>query len=354
MKLSILYLLGSLSTGSAFPQNISVIRDDSKSRTQSQTNQHCDCYKVSGPEPGYFQHYKLWDFRQVLIPTLKSDKDKDKTQWESDSNEPFGYNTLLFSESSFTDDWHVQTWARGSTNQAPVPLVNSEENVFFSRNPHDPAMTFLVLQAIRQKGHASTAELENSHDNIYHCSLRVRLRIMSKDSTINANTENSTPRVPRGACAGIFTYRSETCESDIEILTSDPPNMVRYTNQPNWDPATDSTIPESHTVGNLSVPWTSWVTHRLDWFENRTYWYADDGLQASKSYKVPDKPSLVALNVWSDGGPWSGDMRVGDVVYMGIEWIELAYNLSSGISSGKDSHNKNYACRRSCQLNRLH
>jgi hypothetical protein len=27
----------------------------------------CDCFTVTGPDPGYFQHYKLWDFRSVPL-----------------------------------------------------------------------------------------------------------------------------------------------------------------------------------------------------------------------------------------------------------------------------------------------
>lgn len=35
-----------------------------------------------------------------------------------------------------------------------------------------------------------------------------------------------------GAVAGLFTYEDGQNESDIEILTRDDPNEIRYSNQP--------------------------------------------------------------------------------------------------------------------------
>ncbi|KAL4993047.1 concanavalin A-like lectin/glucanase domain-containing protein [Aspergillus recurvatus] len=133
-----------------------------------------------------------------------------------------------------------------------------------------------------------------------------------------------------GACAGIFTYRSATCESDVEFLTSDPPNTIHYANQPDYDAENDIIIPgASEVVTTVPVPWSEWVTHRMDWFANETLWYANDELQAVVSMSVPDRPSILAMNLWSDGGIWTGDMQVGESVYMGIEWIEIAYNTST-------------------------
>lgn len=138
--------------------------------------------------------------------------------------------------------------------------------------------------------------------------------------------------VPIGACAGIFTYRSSTCESDIEILTSDPTNIVRYANQPDYDPITDAMIPGAASIGKLSQPWTNPTTHRVDWLHNITNWYADGEIKASNTYHVPDQPSMMAINLWSNGGEWTGEMPVGQSAYIGIEWIEVAYNTSTEVN----------------------
>ncbi|KAL4780346.1 concanavalin A-like lectin/glucanase domain-containing protein [Aspergillus varians] len=158
------------------------------------------------------------------------------------------------------------------------------------------------------------------------------MRLMSRDA-ITRTPEDPTPdvnRVPKGACAGIFTYRSATCESDVEFLTSDPPNTIHYANQPDYDPENDIIIPgASEVVDSVPSPWSTWVTHRMDWFPNETRWYANNELQADISISVPDQPSILAMNLWSDGGIWTGDMEVNESVYMGIEWIEIAFNTST-------------------------
>lgn len=143
--------------------------------------------------------------------------------------------------------------------------------------------------------------------------------------------------VPKGACVGLFTYQSKTCESDIEILTSDPPNVIHYSNQPDYDPVSDTAIPGAGSMVNLSVPWTAWSTHRLDWFPDISRWYAGEALQAVKAYGVPREPSTLVLNLWSDGGNWTGNLRAGESVFLGVEWIEMAFNVSAvpGASVGR-------------------
>jgi hypothetical protein len=241
-----------------------------------------------------------------------------------------------------------------------VDMINSKRNVFFTRNrgEHDPHATYLVLRTTRYDDHASTAEIETRIHNIFHCSLRVRLRVLPSDVVISQpnhtekqplpnprhhplpNPDNQTSlvngtspvevgRPPPGACVGIFTYQARNCESDIEILTSDPPHRIRYANQPDYDPVTDMMIPGASSIIDLPIPWTTWSTHRLDWFPRVSRWWVDDKPQEANGYQVPNVQSRLVINLWSDGGVWTGDMRVGESIFLGIEYIELAYNRSS-------------------------
>jgi hypothetical protein len=211
-------------------------------------------------------------------------------------------------------------------------MVNSDLNAFFAGHPQIPDTSQLVLRTTRLSNYSSTAEIESLQGNFYRCSLRIRMRLMSRDAISHSPFEPSpdNDQVPKGACAGIFTYRSATCESDLEILTSDPANTVHYANQPDYDPVNDIIIPNaSDVVTTLPSPWSSWITHRMDWLSDSTTWYVDDQLQANITYGVPDRPSILALNLWSDGGIWTGDMKIDESVYMGIEWIEIAFNTST-------------------------
>lgn len=304
------------------------------SRLTSRVPSHfpCDCYLVSGEDPGYFANYKFWDFRDVNLPhnsnasetNTHSPRTSTANLWESE--------TLPLSESLFNTDWQAQSWSRRNTIDSILPIVNSEFNAFFARHPNLPNTTQLVLRTTRLANYSSTAEIESVNGNFFHCSVRVRMRLMSRDA-ITRKPDDKTPdinKVPRGACAGIFTYRSATCESDLEFLTSDPPNTIHYANQPDYDPDADVIIPgASEVVTTVPRPWSAWGTHRMDWFVNKTRWYADGELQADVSVSVPDRPSILAMNLWSDGGVWTGDMKVDESVYMGIEWIEIAYNTST-------------------------
>ncbi|PYH73023.1 glycoside hydrolase family 16 protein [Aspergillus vadensis CBS 113365] len=307
---------------------------------------NCDCYLTSSitsnspsnlTTPTYFTHYRFWDFRNAPLPQTKPE-----TTQTNPSN-PHDTSTLEIyplTNTLFSHDWRVQTWDREATDISPVPMKNTDGNVFLLKHPtstpKDPRSSFLVLRTTRFHDHASTAEMEGLFGYIYHCSLRLRMRMMSRDDILTAAAASSDTqavsqtqtKIPRGSCAGIFTYRSSICESDIEILTTEDTHTIHYANQPDYDPISDTIIPGASSIVNLSKPWTSWTTHRLDWVADMSAWYADGQVQSKSNYSVPDRPSIVAMNLWSNGGNWSGDMKVGESVFMGIEWIELVYNVT--------------------------
>ncbi|EEH06862.1 conserved hypothetical protein [Histoplasma capsulatum G186AR] len=323
--------------------------------------ERCECYVVSGKEPGYFQNYKFYDFRSVAPEKtwkLNSTIARPARNGTTNSMEK---SLMNLEETGFLDDWAIQDWSREGSQLFPIPIRNYYENVFVLKDTTNNATdtTYLALRTQRLHNHTSTAEIETYSHDYFHCSFRVRLRLHAGRAVDEDGAENdgrgggynqdlgeyyewsagrnrsklnpSNFRLrppPSGAVAGIFTYHSINIESDIEILTADPHTHIHYANQPDWDPLTDLEIPGAATIVQLPVPWTSWATHRLDWFPNMTRWYLNNDLQAENDYRVPDKPSMLALNLWSDGGEWSGNMTIGSSVLMGVEWIEVAYNIS--------------------------
>lgn len=364
---------------------------------------HCDCYLVSGPDPGYFQRYEFYDFRNVPLgqyndayanataahphplpsgeltkPHFEDGVETDD-QLDNTTKLLFGRDAVLLSHTPFARFWRPQSWLRRGSAISPVTMINSVRNVFFARDPNrlnGPNSTFLVFRTVRREDHASTAEIESSIHNLYHSSVRVRLRIFVADPASKNGTLpiSDTKLPPPGACAGIFTYNSAVCESDIEILTSDPPHHVHYANQPDYDPTSDTIIPGASIVAHITAPWTSWATHRIDWFAWASRWYENDELLHSTKYSIPDKLSMLVVNLWSDGGNWSGDLKVGENVFMGVEWIEFAYNVSSadlhGEPVGKPSQRHTHrpyrvrgrdvreesssSCRRPCWVDDFH
>lgn len=161
---------------------------------------------------------------------------------------------------------------------------------------------------------------------------------------------NTTHPAAPGAVLGFFTWESDTQESDIEILTSDPITNIRFSNQPDYDSKTDSAVPGASTDTLLpnGAVWTDWHDYRLDWYDGVSRWYVDGNLVLEKTLNVPTKPSGLILNLWSDGGEWSGNMSVGAEVIAGFEWIEMAFNISGKLTGPQKRHQSE--CNIGCNI----
>lgn len=147
-----------------------------------------------------------------------------------------------------------------------------------------------------------------------------------------------------GACAGIFTYRQPTAspssvqEADIEILTRDARNAVQYTNQPSQDPQTGDAVPEA--TRNVSIPqgrdWTVWNTYRVDWMPGMTSWSVNGVSVADIGFQAPRDPAGLCVNIWSDGGVWTGNMSTYDEAFLQIQWVEVVFNTSGPYAGPTD------------------
>jgi beta-glucanase (GH16 family) len=170
--------------------------------------------------------------------------------------------------------------------------------------------TYLTLRTTRLPTFQSTAEIENEQKNLLYASLRFRARIVGAP----------------GAVAGLFTYFDDTNESDVEILTSDPPTKYRFTNQPATRKGDD--VPGASIAPSNLPSWNDWRTHRIDWLPGMSRWYVDGQFIAQNNYSVPRKPSGLVLNMWSDGGVWSGNMSVGASAELQVQWVQVVFNTS--------------------------
>lgn len=54
---------------------------------------------------------------------------------------------------------------------------------------------------------------------------------------------------------------------------------------------------------------------------------------------MPATESMFILNMWSNGGAWSGDMEVGMKAVLQVQWVEMAFNVS-GESAGSSSSDR--------------
>jgi beta-glucanase (GH16 family) len=140
----------------------------------------------------------------------------------------------------------------------------------------------------------------------------------------------------------LFTYlqpndnAQDVQEADIEILTRDPRNAVQYTNQPSTD-KNGNDMPKATVNGTNpgDRDWTQWNAYRVDWMPKMTSWYVNGESIANISFQAPKDPAGLILNMWSDGGVWTGNMSVYDEAYLQIQWIEIAYNTSGPYAGSK-------------------
>jgi hypothetical protein len=306
-------------------------------------SEKCSCYLTSGPSSSYFQHHRFWDFRSIPADGTNNFTLAPPSLDSPDDLTSASPSSAYLSSSDFVKNWSIQNWTAGTDTYSPVSRVNSAQNIYISRNTTQEAegSTYLTLRTSRTNDFISIAELESNQKNLLHCSIRARLRIISDPLSIPSTgsskaSEPTTPTirpVPVGAVAGLFTYYSRTSESDIEILTRDPPNTIRYSNQPDYNPGNDSAIPGASTHSTLpsNKIYTEWLNHRIDWFDGLSRWWVDGEMVLEKTINVPRDPSGLILNLWSDGGEWSGGMSVGSEVVLGVEWIEMVFNTSGSI-----------------------
>jgi hypothetical protein len=288
----------------------------SKNETPKDNSPNCSCYVVSSgaqsDSPEYFQYYRFYDFRNIAggltdAPPLINDT-------QNTSLVP-SVQPQIFNSDDWLADWGIQNWSKKATADFPIPMSNSFGNIYMGQEGNG---TFLSLRSSRLDDHMTASEIENQQKNLMHVSMRMYGRVKGD----------------AGAVAGFFTFYDDQNESDIEILTRDPKDKTRYTNQPSVDKQGNEITAAS--TGPTNLPrWDEWQTHRIDWLPKNSYWYLNQKQVAANTYSVPRKPSFLVLNMWGDGGEWSGNMTVGDQAEFQIQWIEMTFNTSGPYTGAK-------------------
>ncbi|KAI9826997.1 MAG: hypothetical protein M1826_006476 [Phylliscum demangeonii] len=136
-----------------------------------------------------------------------------------------------------------------------------------------------------------------------------------------------------GTCNGMFFYKSDSQEMDIEYLsdprsTSNPGDgskPLQYTNQ-----AVDGVNGhKTHTTAPSPADAASAAhEYRVDWVKGKTLYYLDGVLQQSFTTNVPSIPGTWIWNNWANGDPgWTGAPPATDNVFK-ISKVVMYYNTS--------------------------
>ncbi|ESZ90415.1 glycoside hydrolase family 16 protein [Sclerotinia borealis F-4128] len=291
---------------------------------QKDNGEECSCFRTDSASSGYFTYHRFHDFRTVAtasqtVPELISN--------EGDSSSAV-VTSDFFSGSAWNNDWSTQSWNNSDSMKesgSSVLMVNSPNNVYIETSTDNDTSydTYLTLRTARLENFQSVAEFDSNERNFKYLSARFLARVIGSE----------------GACAGIFTYLNSNPiqEADIEILTSGPRNVVQYTNQPSLNKAGDA---DPRATSNASTAdggmnWSVWNTYRMDWMPKQTSWYINGESVANITYQVPKSPSGLILNMWSDGGEWTGNMSLFDEAFLQFQWIEIVYNTSGEYAGSK-------------------
>ncbi|KAL8839710.1 MAG: hypothetical protein Q9205_001884 [Flavoplaca limonia] len=281
------------------------------------TTPECSCYQAAGNKEALFLNHSFYDFRSLGNETFASNLTTPPAIDETQDRGIEPFTSLFFDTGFFGDYFTPASWSNNASEAAPVAMVNSHQNVYLARDsPESPL--HLTLRTNRLPSFQSTSGLETTELAHMYASIHIRARV------------SGSP----GACAGMFTYLTDEQESDIEILTRDERNTVRATNQPGVDP-NGKVIPEASTAITITQPggsdvgsWTEWNDYQLNWLPGRSEWLINGISKLNKTYGVPTQPSNIQIRLWSDGSQWPGNMTVGGLATLDIEWIDLVYNTS--------------------------
>jgi Glycosyl hydrolases family 16 len=140
-----------------------------------------------------------------------------------------------------------------------------------------------------------------------------------------------------GTCAGMFFYKDDTQEIDIEYL-SDPsslsndgadfPPPLQYTNQ-----AIIAKGTPTYAKGPAPDDVTTLHEYRIDWIPGRTSFFLDGVLQKSFTDNIPSKAGQWIWNHWTNGdqGFSAGPPEIDSVFK--IQSIVMYYNRTSTTSA---------------------
>ncbi|CAH0046691.1 unnamed protein product [Clonostachys solani] len=133
-----------------------------------------------------------------------------------------------------------------------------------------------------------------------------------------------------GVCNGMFFYKSDSQETDIEWL-SDRNNRsdngthhIWFTNQDNNGDGKATTF----KVRPPRNPTREEHEYRIDWTEEGVKWFIDGVMQAKSSTNVPNVPGYWLWNNWFNGNiNWSAGPPASEAV-LRIKSIDMYYNTA--------------------------
>ncbi|KAK2016823.1 concanavalin A-like lectin/glucanase [Colletotrichum eremochloae] len=161
----------------------------------------------------------------------------------------------------------------------------------------------------------SCAEVSTTFSNIKYASVRT-VAIFSE---------------PAGVCNGLFFYKNDTQETDIEWL-SDPASLSNSGTRQVWFTNQDADrngVKTYKTFSPPDSPTTAEHEYRLDWTPGRVQWFVDGVEKWSTTSDVPNTIGSWVFNNWSNGDKgWSAGPPATQADFK-IKDIYMYYNTAA-------------------------
>jgi hypothetical protein len=105
-------------------------------------SQSCNCYTLdSASDKSYFLYHRFYDFRSLATKAGQYTQEPPLIQ----ANQRFGKEQVadpeVLNTTTWSDDWGIQDWGKGSDADAPVAMQNSPANVFISKKRSCSSLT---------------------------------------------------------------------------------------------------------------------------------------------------------------------------------------------------------------------
>ncbi|KAB5511532.1 concanavalin A-like lectin/glucanase domain-containing protein [Coniochaeta sp. 2T2.1] len=198
-----------------------------------------------------------------------------------------------------------------------------------------PSNDWAVSQLVRQ----ATVDLNYTRENVVISDGKLELTCSAYNSTVGGGIRSGQIRTTRrdilygsfrasysviaqspGSVAGFFFYANDTQEIDIEIQSKTNNQTVHLGNQP-------------ASFANIYLPNNGVVTemhdYRFDWLKDETTFYLDGVPAGGFAQDTPITNGTISLNMWGNGGTFSGPQTPTTDNIMAISKIMIYFNTSS-------------------------
>ncbi|KAK5086815.1 hypothetical protein LTR05_003983 [Lithohypha guttulata] len=282
-------------------------------------------------------------------PSVPSEPTFDGCAWNVPAAGKFKFEKEYIFENGIPEGLQASRYiVEGSYKGAPYDYR------FESKNVYTDHLGFLNLKvpgvqyAQPWSGQTiSSAEVTTSFNNILHASVWTKAIFSTVPGTCHGERfQATTCAIDRAnlLTAGIFFYKNDQQETDIEYLTDRESlgNNINTTTRDYSNPIPIWYSNQAVTQGAKATqeigppPWDVTAVHeyRIDWTKQFTAFYLDGNLQKRYTTNIPTVPGYWIWNNWANGDKaWSSGPPKEDNIFK-ILSITMYYNTAEENADG--------------------